>query len=141
MRRRMAALPALCLTGTLVLSGGWSQTAMASAVSEDAADTASETAAEAQTPDQPDSADHTDHSDAAGAPEEQLAGTDHGDASQNADRQADHRQQMEQMVQAGQTSRRMHRPRRLMNHRTRRPRKRMNYRTRRRTRQRMVRKR
>ncbi len=85
MRRRMAALPALCLTGTLVLSGGWSQTAMASAVSEDAADTASETAAEAQTPDQPDSADHTDHSDAAGAPEEQLAGTDHGDASQNAD--------------------------------------------------------
>lgn len=85
MRRRMAALPALCLTGTLVLSGGWSQTAMASAVSEDAADTASETDAEAQTPDQPDSADHTDHSDAAGAPEEQLAGTDHGDASQNAD--------------------------------------------------------
>ena len=85
MRRGMAALPALCLTGTLVLSGGWSQTAMASAVSEDAADTASETDAEAQTPDQPDSADHTDHSDAAGAPEEQLAGTDHGDASQNAD--------------------------------------------------------
>ena len=57
MRRRMAALPALCLTGTLVLSGGWSQTAMASAVTEHAAD----------------------------APEEQPDGTDHTDASQNAD--------------------------------------------------------
>ena len=57
MRRRMAALTALCLTGTLVLSGGWSQTAMASAVTEHVAD----------------------------APEEQPDGTDHTDASQNAD--------------------------------------------------------
>ena len=57
MRRRIAALSALCLTGTLVLSGGWSQTAMASAVTEHAAD----------------------------APEEQPDGTDHTDASQNAD--------------------------------------------------------
>ena len=57
MGRRMAALPALCLTGTLVLSGGWSQMAMASAVTEHAAD----------------------------APEEQPDGTDHTDASQNAD--------------------------------------------------------
>ena len=77
----MAALTALCLTGTLVLSGGWSQTAMASAVSEDAA----ETAKEAPVSDQSDSADHTDHADAADAPEEQPAGTDHSDASQNAD--------------------------------------------------------
>ena len=57
MRRRIAALSALCLTGTLVLSGGWSQTAMASAVTEHAAD----------------------------APEEQPDGTDRTDASQNAD--------------------------------------------------------
>ena len=57
MRRRMAALPALCLTGTLVLSGGWSQTAMASAVTEHAAD----------------------------APEEQPDDTDSGAASQKAD--------------------------------------------------------
>lgn len=94
MRRRMAALTALCLTGTLVLSGGWSQIAMASAVSENAEDAAPETAAEAQTADQSDSADnsgntdstdHTERSDAADAPEEQPDGTDHSDASQNAD--------------------------------------------------------
>ena len=34
MKQRMAALTALCLTGTLLLSGGWSQTVLASTVSD-----------------------------------------------------------------------------------------------------------
>ncbi len=53
MRRRMAALTALCMTGSLVLSGGWSQTAMASTVSEHAEDAVTE---------QPDETEHSDAS-------------------------------------------------------------------------------
>lgn len=55
MKQRMAALTALCLTGTLLLSGGWSQTVLASTVSDVTSGSALDTA--------PDAADDTQPAD------------------------------------------------------------------------------
>ena len=77
MKQRMAALTALCLTGTLLLSGGWSQTALASTVSDVtsglASDGTSDAADGAQTADAAPSADGAQEEAPADGQEEALA--------------------------------------------------------------------